>query len=238
MSQAFEKFYEEQQNLTTQLLNKVNIIQDALSSATVESFYNIMVNEVKNEQKKEMDELKAKLNKAEKEKKEYTENTNKVIEKLTMLSVLKDDHIQNMTSDMSMLNQSFSLPSDSLLESNSKKKTKDTKKEQKLTKQVNEMEDKIIGFQKQIRDLKSDINYYRRKEAKYLEQEQEYIKRIFILEEFMIRSHSVIQRRAARHMKTLKKAKNLDGEINSFELTYFRHINEKQRVNNEIEESK
>ena len=181
-----------------------------------------MVNEVKNEQKREMEELKTRLAKVEKEKKEYTENTNKVIEKLTMLSVLKDDHIQNMTSDMSILNQSFSFPSENLLETSSKKKTKDTKKEQKLTKQVNELEDKIIGFQKQIRDLKSDINYYRRKEAKYMEQEQEYIKRIFILEEFMIRSHSVIRRRAARHMKTLKKAMNIDEEVNRFELTYFR----------------
>ena len=224
LTHSIEKFYREQQDSIKQLLNKVGTIQEALSSATVESFYNIMVNEVKNEQKKEMDELKAKLAKVEKDKKEYAENTNKVIEKLTLLSVQKDDHIQNMTMDMSLLNQSFNVGSEDLEDSSSKKKTKDTKKELKLTKQINEMEDKILGLQKQIRDLNGDINYYKRRESKFMEQEQDYIKRIFILEEFMIRSHSVIQRRAARHMKTLKKAMNLDLKIFKYYNTIIVHF--------------
>lgn len=195
-------------------MTKIGTIQEALSSATVESFYNIMVNEIKNKQKKEMDQLKAKLAKTEKEKKEYADNTNKVIEKLTLLSVQKDDQLQNITSDMSMMNQSFSMMSEELMEdSGKKKKQKKSKKEAKLTKQIEEMDEKIIQLQKQVRDVNSEVNYYKRKEGKWQEAEQEYIKRIYILEEFMMRSHSVIQRRAARHMRTLKKAMNLDLKI-------------------------
>lgn len=214
LTQAVEKFYRDQCDSIKAIMNKVSTIQEALSSATVESFYNIMVNEVKNSQKKEMDELKTKLAKVEKEKRDYAENTSKVIEKLTLLSVQKDDQLQNMTSDMSMLNQSFSVMSEDLLdESSKKKKQKESKKEVKLKKQVEEMEAKIISLQKQVRDTNSEINYYKRKEAKWSESEQDFIKRIYILEEFMIRSYSVIQRRAAKHMKTLKKAMSLDLKI-------------------------
>lgn len=209
-----ERFYREQCDSVKTLVQKVSTIQEALSSATVESFYNIMVNEVRNKQKKEMDELKAKLSKVEKEKKDYTESTKKVIEKLTLMTVQKDDHIQNMALDMSM-NQSFSMTSDEFtLDSPSKKKkAKDSKKEAALKKQMDEMESKIYDLQKQVRDAGAEINYYKRKEAKWVETEQDFIKRIYILEEFMIRSYSVIQRRAARHMKTLRKAMNLDNKI-------------------------
>lgn len=127
LSHAVENFYRQQQDSIKVLLNKVGTIKEALSSATVESFYSIMVNEVKNEQKKEMDELKAKLAKLEKEKKEYIENTSQVIEKLTMLSVQKDDQLQNMTMDMSVLNHSFSMGSDDAFEEKSRKKQKETK---------------------------------------------------------------------------------------------------------------
>ena len=122
-----EQFYKDQRDSIKTLMNKIGTIQEALSSATVESFYNVMVNEVKGEQKKEMDELKERLAKVEKEKKDYAENTNKVIEKLTLLSCQKDDQLQNMTSDMSMMNQSFSMMSEDLLDegdSNKKKKQK------------------------------------------------------------------------------------------------------------------
>jgi len=101
-------------------MNKVGTIQEALSSATVESFYNIMVNEVTNNNKKEMDDLKDKITKLEKDKKEHADNTAKVIEQLTLLSVQKDDQMQNMTSDISMMNASFSMASDELLDGSGK----------------------------------------------------------------------------------------------------------------------
>lgn len=104
-------------------------------------------------------------------------------------------------------------------------------KEKQLIKQVGEMDDKIISLQKQVRDLSSEVNYYKRNESKFQENEQEFIKRIFILEEFMIRSHSVIQRRASRHMKTLKKAMNLDMKI-------FDTLMQKQEWTLKLEENK
>lgn len=58
LSQAVERFYRDQCDSIKGVMSKIGRIQEALSSATVESFYNIMVNEVKNGQKKEMDELK------------------------------------------------------------------------------------------------------------------------------------------------------------------------------------
>ena len=46
-----ERFYLEQRETIKATIAKISTIQEALTSATVESFYNIMVNEVKNEQK-------------------------------------------------------------------------------------------------------------------------------------------------------------------------------------------
>lgn len=227
-----EQFYRDQSNSIKTLLNKVSTIQEALTSATVESFYNIMVNEVKGSSKKEMDDLKLKVTKLEKEKKDYAESTSKVIEKLTLLSVQKDDHIQNMASDFTTMSQSFSVASEDLGESSGrKKKIKDSKKEMKMTKQIEEMESKIISLQKQVRDSHSEINYYKRKEGKWVESEQDFIKRIYILEEFMIRSHSLINRRAARHMKTLRKSMNLDLKI-------FDTLMQKQEWSIKLEENK
>ena len=179
-----------------------------------------MVNEVRNEQKKEVDQLKTKLTKVEKEKKDHMESTSKVIEQLTMLSVQKDDQMQNLTMDMSM---NFSVNSDEMEENGPKSpskspmgkrtRAKEQKKEAAMRKQIEDMERKIYDLQKQLRDTSSEVSYYKRKEAKWSESEQDFIKRIYILEEFMFRSHSVIQRRAARHMKTLRKAMNLDNKI-------------------------
>mmetsp|Transcript_3026 Transcript_3026/g.2508 ORF Transcript_3026/g.2508 Transcript_3026/m.2508 type:complete len:306 (+) Transcript_3026:256-1173(+) len=181
---------------------------------------------------KEMDVLKTEVAKLKKDKTEYATNTNKVIEKLTLLSVQKDDQLQNMTTDISMMNASFCMSSDDLLEgSGKKKKNKESKKEVKLKKQIEEMDSKIIGLQKQVRDMNSEVNYYKRKESKWMESEQDFIKRIYILEEFMIRSHSVINRRAGRHMKTLKKSMNLDLKI-------FDTLMQKQEVGLKLEEHK
>eukprot|EP00343_Euplotes_focardii_P002853 CAMPEP_0205805030 /NCGR_PEP_ID=MMETSP0205-20121125/8124_1 /ASSEMBLY_ACC=CAM_ASM_000278 /TAXON_ID=36767 /ORGANISM="Euplotes focardii, Strain TN1" /LENGTH=283 /DNA_ID=CAMNT_0053075581 /DNA_START=204 /DNA_END=1052 /DNA_ORIENTATION=+ len=180
-----------------------------------------------------MDVLKTEVAKLKKDKTEYATNTNKVIEKLTLLSVQKDDQLQNMTTvDISMMNASFCMSSDDLLEgSGKKKKNKESKKEVKLKKQIEEMDSKIIGLQKQVRDMNSEVNYYKRKESKWMESEQDFIKRIYILEEFMIRSHSVINRRAGRHMKTLKKSMNLDLKI-------FDTLMQKQEVGLKLEEHK
>jgi len=93
------------------------------------------------------------------------------------------------------------------------------------------MDSKIIAFQKQVRDLNSEVNYYKRKESKWVESEQDFIKRIYILEEFMIRSHSVIHKRAGRHMKSLKKSMNLD-------LKMFDTLMQKQEVSLKLEENK
>lgn len=49
LTQDVENFYKEQTSSVKKLIDKVGTIQEALSSATVESFYNIMVNEVKND---------------------------------------------------------------------------------------------------------------------------------------------------------------------------------------------
>ena len=68
LSQDVEQFYKDQCNSIKTIINKVGTIQEALSSATVESFYNIMVNEVKNDSKKEMEALRNKIKKLEKEK--------------------------------------------------------------------------------------------------------------------------------------------------------------------------
>jgi hypothetical protein len=220
LTQDVESFYRDQSNSIKTLINKVSTIQEALSSATVESFYNIMVNEVKGDSKREMDELKVKYAKLEKEKKDYAENTSKVIEQLTLLSIQKDDHIQTMSTDLSTINQSLSLPGDDSSNSPSKKKKlKETKKEVKMKKSIDEMESKIISLQKQVRD------------NKWSELEQDFIKRIYILEEFMIRSHSLINRRAARHMKTLRKSMNLDLKI-------FDTLMQKQEWSLKLEENK
>lgn len=161
--------------------------------------------------------------------KDYAESTSKVIEQLTLLSVQKDDQLQNITTDMSTLNQSFNMAADDLLPSGKTKK--ESKKEKKLAKQIEEMDSKIIDLQKQLRDTNSEVKYYKRKEAKWVESEQDFIKRIYILEEFVIRSHSVINRRAARHMKTLKKSMNLDMKI-------FDTLMQKQEWSLKLEENK
>lgn len=49
LTQDVEQFYKDQTSSIKKLIEKVSTIQEALSSATVESFYNIMVNEVKND---------------------------------------------------------------------------------------------------------------------------------------------------------------------------------------------
>ena len=134
-------------------------------------------------------------------------NTSKVIEQLTVLNFQKDDQLQNMTSDMSLLNQTFSTNSDDLFHSASgkkKKKEKVSKSEKKLRNQSEKLENEVIKLKKDIRDQNSLINQYKRKENKWIEAEQELIKRIYVLQEFMIRSHSVINVRAAKHMKSLK----------------------------------
>lgn len=136
-----------------------------------------------------------------------------------------------MTSDMSMMNQSFSMMSEEIVDDPKKKKVKDSKKEVKMKKQIEEMEAKIIKLQKDLRDTQSEIKYYKRKESKWMETEQDFIKRIYILEEFMMRSHSVIQRRAARHMKTLRKSMNLDLKI-------FDTLMQKQEWSLKLEENK
>ena len=46
LNQSIERFYIDQQNAVKALMGKVSTIQQALSSATVDTFYNIMVNEV------------------------------------------------------------------------------------------------------------------------------------------------------------------------------------------------
>mmetsp|Transcript_9689 Transcript_9689/g.9499 ORF Transcript_9689/g.9499 Transcript_9689/m.9499 type:complete len:110 (+) Transcript_9689:268-597(+) len=109
-----------------------------------------MVNEVKNDNQKQIDGLHTKIKKLEKEKTDYAESTSKVIEQLTLLSVQKDDQLQTMTSDMSTLNQSFSVAADDLL--SGKKNKKASKKEKKLQKQIDDMDSKIIDLQKQLRD--------------------------------------------------------------------------------------
>lgn len=161
-----------------------------------------------------MDELKTKLAKVEKEKKEHEINTSRVIEQLTLLSLQKDDQIQNFASDINALNQTFNDEANGLVDENGKKKKKEkiSKKEKRLKIQVESLEKEIIALKKQNRDLNSFNNQRKRneeKEAKQL-QELEYVKRIFILEEFMIRSHSVINKRAIKHMRTLKKVNTLD----------------------------
>ena len=86
--------------------------------------------------------------------------------------------MQNMSMDMSMLNQSFSEASEEMLASSGKKKAKakDSKKEKKLKKQVDELEEKVISLQKQLRDTNSEVNHYKRKESKWQETEQEFMK--------------------------------------------------------------
>lgn len=83
----------------------------------------------------------------------------------------------------------------------------------KLKEQIEKLENEILQLKRDIRDQSSSINQYKRKETKWAESEQDFIKKIYILQEFMIRSHSVINRRAARHMRALKKAMNLDSKI-------------------------
>jgi len=51
LTQDVEQFFRDQNNSIKTIMNKVSTVQEALSSATVESFYNIMVNEVKNNNK-------------------------------------------------------------------------------------------------------------------------------------------------------------------------------------------
>lgn len=75
---------------------------------------------------------------------------------------------------MSIINQSFSMTSEDIL--NSGKKKKDSKKDLKLKKQIAEMESKIIALQKNLRDSNSEVNYYKRKEVKWAEVEQDFIK--------------------------------------------------------------
>lgn len=130
---------------------------------------------------------------------------------------------------MSTLNQSFNLAAEDLMPTGKKKK--DSKKEKKLIKQIEEMDSKILDLQKQLRDTNGEVKYYKRKESKWMESEQDFIKRIYILEEFVIRSHSVINRRAARHMKTLKKSMNLDMKI-------FDTLMQKQEWQLKLEENK
>ena len=93
---------------------------------------------------------------------------------MTLLSVQKDSQLQNITTDMSIINQSFSMTSEDIL--NSGKKKKDSKKDLKLKKQIAEMESKIIALQKNLRDSNSEVNYYKRKEVKWAEVEQDFIK--------------------------------------------------------------
>jgi len=45
-----------------------------------------------------------------------------------------------------------------------------------LKKQIAEMESKIIALQKNLRDSNSEVNYYKRKEVKWAEVEQDFIK--------------------------------------------------------------
>ena len=232
LTQDIEKFYRDQCDSIKTVLTKVSTIQEALSSATVESFYNIMVNEVKNNNQKEMDELKKKVQKLETEKKKMSESTSQVIEQLTVLNAEKDVQLQMMSTDMSALNQSMDMANLDMMDgAGKKKKAKESKKEKKMKEQIDEMEKKIIKLQKEVRDQKSEVNYYKRKEAKWAESEQDFIKRIYILEEFMIRSHSVINRRAARHMKTLRKNMNLDLKI-------FDTLMQKQEWSMKLEENK
>ena len=162
-----------------------------------------------------MDDLKSKIAKLEKEKVEHEQNTNKVIEQLTLLNFQKDDQLQTMTSDITLMNNSMSTQSDELDSSSSKKKRKEkaSKNEKKLKESIEKLESEVNQLKIEIRDQNSTINQYKRKETKWTESEQEFIKRIYVLQEFMIRSHSVINRRAAKHMRSLKKAMNLDTKI-------------------------
>ena len=112
INHSIERFYIDQRNSIKSLLNKVSTIQEALSSATVDTFYSIMVNEVKQAQSKEMNDLKTKIEKLEREKVEHEQNTNKVIEQLTLLNFEKDDQLQTMTSDITLMSNSLSTQSD------------------------------------------------------------------------------------------------------------------------------
>lgn len=65
----------------------MDVVVEALRSATVTSFYNVMVREVESAQTEKMENLQKKLAKSEAEKSDIQESTAKVIEQLTMLNV-------------------------------------------------------------------------------------------------------------------------------------------------------
>lgn len=78
---------------------------------------------------KELDTLKVKIEKLEREKVEHEKNTSKVIEQLTLLNFQKDDQLQILTNDMTVMNQTMSSDNDDLLSSGKKKKEKASKSE-------------------------------------------------------------------------------------------------------------
>lgn len=71
-------------------MSGIEIISEAMSSATVTSFYNIMLNEVQQKENAKTESLAQRIKQLEKEKEEIKQSTAKVIESLTMLNVQRE----------------------------------------------------------------------------------------------------------------------------------------------------
>ena len=78
------------------LMREIDTVTDALSSATVTSFYNIMVNEVQSAHAEKMENLTRNLKRAEAEKAEILGNTAKVIASLTELNAQREGEFSSL----------------------------------------------------------------------------------------------------------------------------------------------
>jgi hypothetical protein len=77
-------------------MSGIDLVSEALQSATVTSFYNIMVNEVQSEQQSKMEGLTKRLRQSEAEKVDLQESTTKVIESLTVLNMEREGEFSTL----------------------------------------------------------------------------------------------------------------------------------------------
>ena len=144
----------------------MDVVVEALRSATVTSFYNVMVREVECAQTERMEGLQKKLAKSEAEKSDIQESTTKVIQQLTMLNVQREgefsniqdslkDQIQSKQDELqetedANVNRSFSFAF-----KGGKSKSKKLKKEiEKLEDDIEEMKTGMLKLQTENGSLK------------------------------------------------------------------------------------
>lgn len=160
------------------------------------------------------------------------ESTAKVIEQLTMLNMQREGEFETATEslkakleehdeeEIGKMNRSFSFAF-----KGGKSKSK------KLKKRIEELEDEISELKSELQRKEEDSKSAKKREKRLEVSEQELVRKVYILEEFMLRSHQVMSRKARVHMRSLKKALALDMKI-------FNSMLQKQDYNLKLEESK